>query len=181
MIFKNIFSKYLDKFVSVFLDEIPVYSKSKEEHKEHLRIVLQVLQEHQLYAKFSKCDFYKPHIQYPGHIISENGIVVDLENIKAIEDWPTPTSVTDNRSFFVLAGYYPKFIENFSRIACPMTTLEKKENKFLWMTQCGESFQKLKQILTTAQILQTHVVCIQKKFLLHEVLPPHLQGMDNGF
>ena len=75
----NIFSKYLDKFVQVFIDDILVYSKNKEEHKEHLRIVLQVLREHQLYAKFSKCDFYKPQIQYLGHIISEVGIAVDLK------------------------------------------------------------------------------------------------------
>ena len=72
-----IFSKYLDKFVLVFIDDILVYSKSKEEHKEHLCIVLQVLWEHQLYTKFSKCDFYKPQIQYLGHIISGTGIDVD--------------------------------------------------------------------------------------------------------
>ena len=88
----NIFNRYLDKFVLVFIDDILVYSKNKEEH---LRIVLQVLREHQLYAKFSKCDFYKPQIQYLGHIISKTGIVVDPKKIKAIKDWPTPTSVTD--------------------------------------------------------------------------------------
>ena len=77
----NIFSKYLDKFVLVFIDDILVYSKNKEEHEEHLHIVLRVLREHQLYAKFSKCDFYKPQIQYLGHIISEAGIAVDPENI----------------------------------------------------------------------------------------------------
>ena len=69
----SIFSKYLDKFVLVFKDDILVYSKSKEEHKEHLRIVLRVLREHQLYANFSKCVFYKPQIQYLGHIISKKG------------------------------------------------------------------------------------------------------------
>ena len=78
----NIFSKYLDKFVLVFIDDILVYSKSKEEYEEHLRKLLKVLWEHQLYAKFSKCDFYKPHIQYLGHIISEKGIIVDPEKIK---------------------------------------------------------------------------------------------------
>ena len=82
----NIFSKYMDKFVLVFIDDILVYSKNKEEHEEHLRIVLQVLREHQLYAKFIKCDFYKPQIQYLGHIISEGGIAMDSENIRAIKD-----------------------------------------------------------------------------------------------
>ena len=89
----NIFSKYLDKFVLVFIDDILVYSKSKEEHEEHIRIVLQVLREHQIYTNFSKCDFYKPQIQYLGHIISEMGIFMDPKKIKTTEDFPTPTSV----------------------------------------------------------------------------------------
>ena len=96
----NIFSKYLDTFVLVFIDDILVYSKNKEEHKEHLHIVLWVLRENHLYSKFSKCDFYKPQIQYLGHIISETGIDVDPKNIRAIKDWPTPTSVIDIRSFW---------------------------------------------------------------------------------
>ena len=138
----------------VFIDNILVYSKSKEGHEEHLWIVLQVLQEHQFYARFRKCDFYKPQIQYLGHIIFKKGIDMDPKKIKAIEDWPTPTSVTDIRSFLGLAGYYQNFIEKFLRISCPMTALQKKANKFLWMTKCEENFQKLKQILTTAPILR---------------------------
>ena len=86
-------------------------------------------------------------------IISKKRIAVDPEKIKSMEDCPNPTSVTNIRSFFGLAGYYRKFIENFLRIACPMTALQKKENKFLWTTKCEESFQKLKQILTTTLIL----------------------------
>ena len=82
----NIFSKYLDEFVLVFIDNILVYSKNKEEHEEHLRIVLQVLREHRFYAKFSKYDFYQPQIQYLGHIISKAGIAVDQENIWPIKD-----------------------------------------------------------------------------------------------
>ena len=100
-----------------------------------------MLREHQLYAKFSKCDFYIPQIQYLGHIISETGIAVDPKNIRAIEYWPTRTSVIDIMSFLGLASYYQKFIEYFSRIYCPMTALQKKENKFLWTTKCEESFQ----------------------------------------
>ena len=88
-----------------------------------------------------------------GHILSKKGIAVDPEKIKAIEDWPTPTSVTDIRSFLGLAGYYQKFIENLSRIASPMPALQKKANKFLWTTKCEESFQKLKKFLMTAPIL----------------------------
>ena len=113
----------MDKFVLAFIDDILVYSKNKEEHEEYLWVVLQVLREHQLYAKFSKCDFYKPQIQYLGHIISETRIAMDPENIKAIKDWPTPTSVIDIRFFLGLAGYYWKFIKNFLRVTLPMTGL----------------------------------------------------------
>ena len=150
----NIFNKYLDKFVLVFIDDILVYSQNKEEHEEHLRIVLRVLREHQLYDNSSKCDFYQPQIQYVGHIISEAGIAVDPKKIQAIKDWPTPTSVTNIRSFLGLAGYYRKFIENLSRIACPMTSLQKKANKFLWTNKFEKRFQKLKQLLMTAPVLR---------------------------
>ena len=88
-----------------------------------------------------------------GHIIADKGIAMDLKKIKAIEDWPNPTSVTNNKSFLGLAGYYQKFIENFSRIACPMISLQKKENKLLWTTKCEEIFQKLKQLLATTPII----------------------------
>ena len=122
----NFFSKYLDKFVLVFLDDILVYSKDEEEHEEHLRLTLQVLREHQLYAKLSKCDFYRDRIQYLGHIISEEGISVDPEKIEAITNWPTPRNVTDVRSFMGLAGYYRRFIEGFSKVAHAITSLQKK-------------------------------------------------------
>ena len=90
-----------------------------------------MLRKYQLYSKFSKCDSYKTQIKYLGHIISEIGIAIDPKNIKDIKDWPTPTSVTNIRSFLGLAGYYQKFIENFSRIAIPMTALQKKASKLL--------------------------------------------------
>jgi hypothetical protein len=91
----NVFRKYLDKFVIVFIDDILIYSKTKEEHEEHLRIVLQTLREHQLYAKFSKCEFYQDKVQYLGHVISGEGISVDPEKVKAILDWPVPKDVSD--------------------------------------------------------------------------------------
>ena len=102
----SVFSRYLDKFVLVFSDDILIYSKNEEEHGEHLRLTLQLLREHQLYAKLRKCDFYRDKIQYLGHIILEEGISVDPEKIEAIMNWPTPRNVTDVRSFMGLAGYY---------------------------------------------------------------------------
>ena len=100
----SVFNRCLDKFVLVFLDDILVYSKNEEEHEENLRLTLKLLREHQLYAKMSKCDFYRDRIQYLGHIISEEGISVDLEKIEAIMNWPTPRNVTDVISFMGLVG-----------------------------------------------------------------------------
>ena len=91
----SVLSKYLDKFMVFFIDDILIYSKTKEEHDEHLQIILQVLREHKLYAKFSKCDFFKDKIQYLGHVISKEGISVDPDKIRAIMEWPVPKYVTD--------------------------------------------------------------------------------------
>ena len=99
----SVFSMYLDKFVLVFLDGILVYSKNEEEHEEHLRLTLQLLREHRLYAKLSKCDFDKDMIHYLGHIISDEGLSLDLENIEAIMNWPTPKNAIDVRYFMGLA------------------------------------------------------------------------------
>jgi hypothetical protein len=93
-------------------------------------MVLQVLREHQLYAKLSKCSFYQKKIHYLGHIISRDGIAVDPENIKSIREWSTPNNVTEFRSFIGLVGYYRRFIEGFSNIAHPITSLQRKGMKF---------------------------------------------------
>ena len=117
----SVLNKYLDKFVLVFIDDILVYSKNEEEHREHLRIVLQTLKENKLYAKFSKCEFYKDKIQSLGHIISEKGLAVDPKKIKAIKEWPVPTYVSVVRSFMGISGYYYRFVERFSAIAHHIT------------------------------------------------------------
>jgi hypothetical protein len=150
----SVLNKYLDKFVLVFVDDILVYSKTKEEHEEHLRMVLQVLREHQIYAKFSKCDFFQKEIQYLGHIISTEGVEVDLEKIKAIMDWPTPRNVTEVRYFMGLVGYYKRFIRGFSKIGNPITSLQEKGKKFVWSQECEASFQQLKHLLTNAPVLK---------------------------
>jgi hypothetical protein len=150
----GVFQEYLDKFVIVFLDGIVVYSKSGEEHEHHSRMVLQVLREHQLYAKLSKCSFYQNKIHYLEHIISEKGIALDLEKIEAIKGWTTPMNMTEVRSFMGLAGYYKRFIAGFSRIAHPITSLQRKGKKFQWTKECEKSFQQLKQLLTSAPIMK---------------------------
>eukprot|EP00253_Pinus_taeda_P015939 PITA_15939 len=161
----GIFHPYLDQFVLIFIDDILIYSRTIEEHHEHLRMVLQTLREHQLYAKFSKCDFFKEEIQYLGHVISKDGIVVGPEKIKAIMDWPVPKDVADVRSFMGLAGYYRRFVEGFSKVAFPITSLQKKGRAFEWTLNCQKSFEQLKHLLTTAPILsiadphKDYVVC----------------------
>ena len=140
----SIFSQYLDKFVVVFIYDILVYSKMEEEHDEHLWIVLQTLRKHKLYAKFDKCAFFQKEIQYLGHVISSEGITVDPEKIKSIMECPVPKDVADIRSFMGITGYYNRFIEGFSKIAYPITSLQKKGTKFNWSQKCQESFNKLK-------------------------------------
>ncbi|GKC10078.1 putative reverse transcriptase domain-containing protein [Tanacetum coccineum] len=113
---------YLDKFVIVFIDDILVYSKDKEEHGKHLRIVLELLKKERLYAKFSKCDFWLDSIQFLGHVIDHNGVHVDPAKIEAIKSWDAPTTSTEVRRFLGLVGYYRRFIEGFSLISNPLTS-----------------------------------------------------------
>ena len=144
---------YLDKFVIVFIDDILIYSKSKEEHEEHLRLILALLKENELYAKFSKCDFWVNSVQFLGHVVSSQGVHVDPAKISAIKDWEVPKSATQIRQFLGLAGYYRRFIENFSIIAKPLTKLTQKTEKFVWTDEQDSAFEKLKEKLTSAPIL----------------------------
>jgi hypothetical protein len=149
----GILRNYLDKFVIVFLDGILIYSKFEEDHEHHLRLVLQLLRENQLYARLSKCSFYQKQIHYLGHIISEQGITVDPENIKAIRGWPTPINVSDIRYFMGLDSYYRRFIVGFSKISHPITSLQKKGTKFEWTLKCENNFNLLKELLTSVPVL----------------------------
>ncbi|WVZ84552.1 hypothetical protein U9M48_031577 [Paspalum notatum var. saurae] len=143
----------LDKFVVVFIDDILVYSKSEEEHEEHLRTVLTRLREHQLYAKFSKCAFWLREVSFLGHILSEKGVAVNPSKVEDVLNWKQPKTVTEIRSFLSLAGYYRRFIKDFSKTAKPMTFLTKKNAKYLWDPKCEEAFTSLKKSLTSAPVL----------------------------
>jgi hypothetical protein len=116
----SVFMPELDKFVVVFIDDILIYSKNKEEHAKHLRIVLTRLREHQLYAKFSKCTFWLEEIQFLGHVLSTKGIVVDPSKVKDILEWNSPTTIHHVRSFLGLAGYYRRFIPDSPRLLNPL-------------------------------------------------------------
>jgi hypothetical protein len=149
----SVFIPELDMFVVVFIDDILIYSKSEEEHAQHLLVILQWLRDHQLYAKFSKCAFWLKEVPFLGHVISAEGILVDPSKVQEVLDWKSPKSVTQIRSFLGLAGYYRRFIPNFSKIAKLMTQLLEKEAKFKFGPQCKEAFLTLKKLLTIAPAL----------------------------
>ncbi|CAM8901825.1 unnamed protein product [Rhodiola kirilowii] len=149
----RVLKPFLDDFVIVFIDDILIYSKSREQHEQHLRMVLQTLREHKLYAKMEKCDFWTSEIKFLGHVISKEGISVDPAKVEAILNWKTPKTVFEIRSFLGLAGYYRRFIENFARLANPLTRLTRKGVKFEWDEVCEKAFEELKIKLTTAPVL----------------------------
>jgi hypothetical protein len=148
-----VYMEELDKFIMVFIDDILVFSKIKKEYEEHLRIVLQRLCEHKLYAKFSKCKFWLTEVQFLGHVVSSEGISVDPSKAWEVLDWKPPRTVHQVRSFLGLDGYYRRFILNFSKIAEPIMDLLKKEEKFVWNAERVEAFRTLKKLLTTSPVL----------------------------
>jgi hypothetical protein len=149
----SVFMPELDRFVIVFIDNILIYSKNEEDHADHLRVVLQRLWDHHLYAKFSKCEFWLNSVKFLGNTISSEGISVDPSKVQEVMDWKPPISVHQIRSFLGLAGYYRRFIPDFSRIAKPMTELLKKGVKFVWDDKCAKVFHTLTAQLTTAPVL----------------------------
>jgi hypothetical protein len=149
----SVFMDYLDKFVVVFIDDILIYSQREEEHADHLRMVLQRLREHQLYAKLSKCEFWISEVLFLGHIINKEGLVVDPKKVTDILNWKAPTDARGIKSFIGMAGYYRRFIEGFLKIAKPMTVLLGNKVEFKWTQKCQEAFEALKEKLTTTPVL----------------------------
>jgi hypothetical protein len=149
----SVFMTELDKFVMVFIDNILVYSKNMKDHEEHLRVVLQRLRNHQLYAKFSKCEIWINKVSFLGHVISSVGITVDSSKVCDVFDWEPPKSIHQVRSFLGLAGYYWRFILNFFKISKHITELLKKGTKYIWSKECDETFQTLKKLLITSPVL----------------------------
>jgi hypothetical protein len=127
----SVFVPKLDKFVVVFIDDILIYSQNEEDHAEHLRVVLTGLRDHKLYSKFSKYEFWLKRVPFLGHVLSEDGISVDPTKVQEVLDWKAPTLVHEVRSFLGLAGYYRRFILDFSKIAKLMTRLLQKDEKFV--------------------------------------------------
>jgi hypothetical protein len=149
----KVFMEYLDKFVVVFIDDIPIFSKTEEEHEKHLRMVLEKLRSNQLYAKFSKCEFWLTEVAFLGHVISTGGISVDPSKVKDMLNWMPPTNASEIQSFLGLVGYYRRFLKDFSKIAKPMTRLLEKNKDFDWTVEYQANFEELKKQLTSAPML----------------------------
>ena len=145
--------QFLDDFVIVFIDDILIYSKTLEDHYKHLRLVLQVLRDKQLYAKLSKCDFFQSEISFLGHVINQHGIKMESTKVNAVSSWPVPKNAHELRSFLGLAGYYRRFVKDFSMIASHLTALLHTNTNYEWTAEQDDAFNKLKSAVSTAPIL----------------------------
>jgi hypothetical protein len=144
----------LGRFVQVYCDDILIFSKTREEHIVHVRMVLETLRHHQLFAKASKCHLIRSSVGFLGHVISERGVAVDPRKVAAVAEWATPASCTDVRRFVGLANYYRKFVLRFSSLAAPLTALCSPRAKFSWGPAEQQSFDALKAALTSAPMLR---------------------------
>jgi hypothetical protein len=149
----KVFMEYLDKFVIVFIDNILIFPKMMVEHEAHLRLVLEKIRSNQLYAKFSKCEFWLTEVAFLGHVISTGGVTVDPGKVKDVLNWMPLTTASEIQSFLGLAGYFRRFIKDFSKIAKPMTKLLEKNKAFKWTKECQSSFAELRECLTSAPVL----------------------------
>ena len=147
------FREYLDDFVLVFLDDILIFSNTLEEHEEHVRKVLETLAKSKLYAKESKCEFFKTEVEFLGHIVGRDGVRMMEDKVQAVAEWPVPKNVRDVRAFLGTAGYYRKFIKDFSRISAPITELTKEKVKFEWTATHQAAFVTLKNAMQSAPVL----------------------------
>ena len=150
----HVLRAFIGKFVVVYFDDILIYSKSFNEHLDHIHQVLAVLRAEKLYGNIAKCTFCTDRVVFLGFVVTADGIHVDEEKIQAIKDWPVPKNVSQVRSFHRLAGFYRRFVKDFSTIAAPLNNLTKKDVPFLWGDEQDKAFQELKRKLCEAPLLQ---------------------------
>ena len=156
----HILRPLIGKFVGVYFDDILIYSKCLEDHAKHVREVLTILRREKLYANLSKCTFAQDKLVFLGFVVSSKGIEVDSCKISAIRDWETPTTVGQVRSFHGLAGFYRRFVKDFSTIACPLNELTKKNVPFVWGNAQQKAFDDLKRKLTEAPLLVLPILIV---------------------
>jgi hypothetical protein len=161
----KVFMEYLDKFVVVFIDDFLIFSKTKEEHERHLRLALAKLRSNKLYAKFSKCEFWLTEVAFLRYVISTRGVSVDPSKVKDVLNGMPPTTASEIQSFLGLAGYYHRFIKDFSEISKPMMKLLEKNKAFEWTAKCQTSFEELRKRLTSAPVLV--LTDLTKKFYIY--------------
>ena len=149
----HVLRAFLGKFVVVYFDDILIYSRSLEEHVTHLRLVLSVLKEEKLFANLVKCSFCTEKVVFLGFVVSTKGVEMDEEKVKAIQEWPTPTTISQVRSFHGLASFYRRFVRDFSNIAAPLTKVIKKNESFKWGEEQERAFNTLKEKLSSAPLL----------------------------
>ena len=149
----NVLREFLDIFLVVYLDDILIYSRSKKEHTEHVRKVLKKLKEHRLYIDPEKCFWNQESVEFLGYVITTKGVEMNNDKVKAVLEWPKPTSVQEVQAFLGFANYYRKFIWNFEQLALPITNLVKKDQPFSWTQPAQEAFDQLKAAFATKPIL----------------------------
>lgn len=164
----EVFRPYLREFVLVFLDDIVIYSRSKEGHVQHVTTkVFQLLEQHKLYVNQKKCEFGRTQVAYLGHVISQEGVSIDTDKIKSMTQWPIPRSVKELSGFLGLTGYYRKFIKGYAKIAGPLTDQLKKD-QYRWTEEATVAFQTLKQAMVRALILA--LPDFEKEFTVEQML-----------
>ena len=150
----DVLRPFLDVFCTAYLDDILVYSESLEQHKQHVRMILEALTKAGLHLKPEKCHFHKKQVKYLGFIITTEGVTVDPAKIATIMEWPAPENVKDVRSFLGFACFYRRFVQGYSQIVAPMTNLTRKDTPFVWSADCQQAFATLKSAFTSAPILR---------------------------
>ena len=149
----NTLREYLDDFVVAYLDDVLIFSKTREEHIQHVKKVLTRLKEKNLPLKLSKCEFHKQQVKFLGYLVSTEGLAPDPDKIQAVQAWPRPTTVKEVQGYLGFTNFYRRFIKGYSEIATPLTNLTKKEVPFNWDQQCQDSFRLLKDRLTQAPVI----------------------------
>nr|GEV05890.1 hypothetical protein [Tanacetum cinerariifolium] len=166
----RVYKPYLDKFVIVFINDILIYSKTKEDYENHLRLMLDLLRKEKLYVKFFKCEFWFQEVHFLGHVVNHDGIYMDPSKFEAVKSWKAPTTPSEVRSFLGLAGYYRCFIRNFSKIAKPLTSLTQKNQKYEWGEKQDEAFQTLKDNLDNVIAYASRQMKIhEKNYTTHDL------------